>query len=353
MFSRIHRPPSLTARALDDYLRMGWRCIGQSVYISHFMGFPNGEPGRIYSTLPTRLPLATHQWSKSQRKLLRRNRQAFRIEVGHTARFQAAERVVNEHYARQFGDKAIQEESYYMDNGHGGFTFDTRQVSVYHGDELVAFSYFAQGQKSLYSLQGIYHPDYQSHSLGFYTMLEEIAYAKAQGLEHYYPGYVVPDHPEFDYKHRVGALEYLDLLTGTWRPHAQLSPDTVPINRMRTRLTELANALAEHDIASCRCDYTYFDIRFHDARPYPFVEHPVVLIVEEKGTHSDCPIVVYDPATDCFDLYRAYFANAGVNHQVAYRRFLRVQPRVCHLVLLRSDILGQGVDLGRAVDLLA
>ena len=45
-----------------------------------------------------------------------------------------------------------------------------------------------------------------------------IEWALERGMDYYYPGYVVPGFEEFDYKHRVGELEYLDIRRRAWRP---------------------------------------------------------------------------------------------------------------------------------------
>ena len=64
-----------------------------------------------------------------------------------------------------------------LSNGRGQLALDTREVKIYDGDKLAAFSFFDKGQRSMYSKQGIYDPAYHQFSLGFFTMLVEIQYA--------------------------------------------------------------------------------------------------------------------------------------------------------------------------------
>ena len=73
--------------------------------------------------------------------------------------------------------------------------FDTREVRVWNGDRLVAFSWFDLGRESVQSLIGVYEPSMARQSLGFYTMLLEVQHALEQGLRFHYPGYVLPGDP--------------------------------------------------------------------------------------------------------------------------------------------------------------
>ncbi|MFK7932945.1 MAG: arginyl-tRNA--protein arginylyltransferase, partial [Saprospiraceae bacterium] len=66
-------PVFIVPEELDDYLSHGWYRMGQAIFTCHFLWF--GE--KLYSAIWLRLPLLTFQFSKGQRKLLRRNAQRF------------------------------------------------------------------------------------------------------------------------------------------------------------------------------------------------------------------------------------------------------------------------------------
>ena len=68
----------------------------------------------------------------------------------------------------------------------------------------------------------MYDPEYDRYSLGFYTMLLEIEYCMELGLKFYYPGYVVPGYSRFDYKLRIGDVDYFDLYSKEWLPFSAL-----------------------------------------------------------------------------------------------------------------------------------
>lgn len=330
MFSRIRYPDHLSHELLDSYLEAGWRCMGQAIYTSHFMYFPTYGGKEIYSTIPTRLPLKGYTFRKSLRKIYRKVHQQFKVVTGHPASFDKDKERVNDYYAALYSDKAITDPKEYLDNGTGSQTFDTREVSVYDGDQLVAFSYFASGAKSIYSKQGIYDPAYQKYSLGFFTMLEEIAYAQQEGKQYYYPGYVVPAYPEFDYKHRVGPLEYYELSTEQWKPFSSLETANIPINYMRNKLLALQEQLAQQGIISNLSYYRHFDIRFYDRRPFPFMEYPILLTIQSSSPADVCPIAVFDPCSLQFNLYNCRFFGSSDEHADIYRYLITYQPQNCN-----------------------
>lgn len=341
MFSRIRYPESLSQEELDTYLAAGWRCMGQAIYTSHFMFFPPENGTRVYSTLPTRLPLEGYRFRKSLRKLYRRTHRRFRIEAGDTATFDAPKRRVNQQYARFHPDKAISDPRDYLDNGRGQMAFDTREVRVYDEDKLVAFSYFALGREGVYSKQGIYEPDYHRHSLGFFTMLEEIAFAQSQGRKYYYPGYVVPDYEEFDYKKRVGPLEYYDLPSDSWLPLDDLKPEDIPVNKMKAALQRLQAALQRTGTVSSLVTYRHFDIRFYDNRPYPFMEFPLLLAIHSSDPANHCPIAVFHPQTEQYVLYNCRYFGRGVQHLTANKVILQNDGSLCQIPVAIFDTYGE------------
>jgi leucyl-tRNA---protein transferase len=347
MYSRIYHPEKMSAEALDAYLSAGWRCMGQAIYVTHFMFFPYDGWRRPYSTLPTRLPLAGHQFSKSHQKLWRRTQQAFRVETGGKAVFDAEKERVNAAYARLFPDRAIQKPEDF-----DGSTFDTREVCVWHGGQLAAFSFFDLGKTSIYSKQGIYDPSFQSSSLGFFTMLAEIAFGIKNGVQFYYPGYLVPGVPEFDYKARLGPMEYYHLQSESWRPWQGLQEQDIPINYMQQQLEALKGRLAAVGVSSAIAAYRLFDIGFHEKLPFPFLEFPLFLAVATNNAQRLCPLAVFDPVAGRFHLLDCRFFGQGVNHQRTYQQVLSQSNRLCRTPVAVFGSLAEDCTLEQARDAL-
>lgn len=334
---------------MDAYLAAGWRCMGQSIYISHFMFFPARGGSRLYSTLPTRLALEGREFSKSQRRLWRRNEAVFQIEAGAPAVFDDEKKEVNSRYAAQFPGRAISPASGMLDNGAGGLAFDTREVKLYHEGRLAAFSFFDFGKTSIYSKQGVYDPAFRAYSPGFFTMLVEIAFGRRHGVQYYYPGYVVPGYPEFDYKHRAGPLEYFDLFSGGWKPFSGLREADVPVNRIRQQLGLLQGALNAEGIKSAVLDYRFFDIRFYDSRPYPYLEHPVFLLAAPSAAEDICPLAVFEPARQAYSLYNCRFFGFGASHPGICRQLLEEPSQLCTHTVALFGRLGEGLSPEAAV----
>lgn len=85
-----------------------------------------------------------------------------------------------------------------------------KEISLYADQQLVACSYINVGKNSAASLYCLFKEKYQKYSLGFLTMLLEIAYCIRQGMQYYYPGYCCDVPSRFDYKRRLPAIEYYD-----------------------------------------------------------------------------------------------------------------------------------------------
>ncbi|TXB61833.1 GNAT family N-acetyltransferase [Phaeodactylibacter luteus] len=352
MYSRIRSPQNVAPALLDDYLEAGWRCIGQEIYTSHFMRFPPEEEGQLYSTVPTRLPLSEYGSSKSMRRLWKRGSQKFKIEAGSCFHFDEAAQRVHEAYTRAFPDRPLTGLEFYLNAPQGPFTFDTRSVKVFDGERLIAFSVFNLGEKSIYSSQGVYDPAYRAHSLGLLTMLAEIEYGLATGRQYFYPGYVVPGYPEFDYKHRVGPLEYYLLPSGTWQPAETVAPQDIPVNQMKTALAQLKSLLQGNGIGAIVCDYLHFDIRFFDDRPLPYLEFPFVLIPEVPEPSKIVPMAVFHPERQNFQVLNAKFFGLGVHHTPAYQQLMKQKPGLLRLPVAVLSTLGQDLCQNSALEII-
>jgi len=80
---------------------------------------------------------------------------------------------------------------------------------------LLAASFFDFGRTSVSSIYGIFDPDERTRSLGIFTMLKEIEFARETGRPLYYHGYAYEGESYYDYKKRFGAIEVFDW-NGNW-----------------------------------------------------------------------------------------------------------------------------------------
>ena len=213
MFTVCHYPTRLTASQLDTYLTDGWFRMGQTIFTCFYLDIEEG----IFPTIWLRKPLDNSGFKKSHRKLIRKIENQFRITIQQAEITEEKEKLYEIHKLRFNGPVAISLQEALLDNSPHNI-YNTWEINIFDGERLIAASFFDLGETSAASIKGIFHPDYEKYSLGFYTMLKEIEFLQAEGFEYYYPGYFVVDYPKFDYKLRIGNLEFLDTSDMSWNP---------------------------------------------------------------------------------------------------------------------------------------
>ena len=302
MFAEKHYPEVMTPEELDAYLAKGWYRMGQTIFTTHFLCF-----GRtFYSAVWIRLPLKNYQFRKSLRKLLRRNQQQFRYRIRPASLTPEKEQLYRRYKASFPGILAPSLKDSLLD-GEDFNIYNTYEVAVYDGSQLVALSFFDLGKDSAASILGIYDPAYSKYSLGFFTMLMEIDFSMQRGLDFFYPGYVVPGYPRFDYKLRIGRLEdieYYDLGHRGWQPYTRLSSSDVPLTKMEARLEALQQFLLNNNLWSQKLYYPLFEANLFGFWHAPYLDYPVFLLCSPRLQANNYLMTVYDPREDNYQLIR-------------------------------------------------
>lgn len=299
MFAEKHYPEILQPAELDTYLARGWYRMGQTIFTTHFLCF--GE--QFYSAIWVRLPLDEYVFRKRLRKLINRNDRLFRVEYGSVQLTREKEKLYHRYKNAFPGVLASSLKDALLD-GEENNIYDTKEVRVYDGDELVAASFFDIGKDTAASILGMYDPDYQRYSLGFYTMLLEIHYCQQAGIPYYYPGYVVPGYSRFDYKLRIGDVEYYDLRTSQWRPYAELKNNDIPIETMHRQLSALQHELSSLYVPAKVLYYPLFEANLFSFWRAAYFDYPVLLhCYPATATHYSY-IVAYDVREEAFVLFK-------------------------------------------------
>ena len=338
VFAEKHYPESVVGKELDEYLARGWYRMGQSIFTTHFLCF--GE--QLYSAIWVRLKLPGFSFRKGQRKLMRRNAEEFTITYGplelteeKELLYQRYKRHFRGHIARTLSESLLDDEDYQ--------TFHTVEARIYDGDRLVGLSFFDVGQESAASILGIYDPNYATHSLGYYTMLLEMDYCLQHGLKYYYPGYVVPGYKRFDYKLRIGTVEYLQLSTGDWIDYeSQAGPD-IPLDIMQAKLAELQAALEQRGISNHLFYYPLFEANLFGLLQASYLDFPVIVRVDGPYPLPQFYYLVVFDIRDShykllrcsnFDDFRFYF-NEAYTSAFDPQRFL-VELMIVEQILART-----------------
>ncbi|MGH1436998.1 MAG: GNAT family N-acetyltransferase [Lewinella sp.] len=274
-FAEKHYPEAVLGSSLDEYLARGWYRMGQSIFTTHFLCF--GE--QLYSAIWIRLNMQQHQFRKGQRKLMRKNAERFQIKYAPFKLTQEKENLYQK-YKQHFPGYIARSLQESLLDGEEYNTYHTIESQIYDGDQLVGLSYFDLGKDSVASILGIYDPAYAEYSIGYYTMLLEMEYCRQHSIKYYYPGYVVPGYERFDYKLRVGEVEYLQLSTNSWEPYLKFQTKEVPLLQMEHQLKEAQASLAKANVASQLYYYPLFEANLFGMLQATYLDFPVFLNIE-------------------------------------------------------------------------
>lgn len=299
MFAIKHYPRDLSGEELDLYLSRGWYRMGQTIFTTHFLCFDSN----FYSALWIRQDLEDYQFRKSLRKVLRKNDEKFRWTFG-KARIDPKREELYQHYKADFDGILAPSLLDSLQDGEHINIYNTYEFCVYDGNQLIAVSYFDLGKESAASITGIYHPAYKNQSLGFYTMLKEMEFCLKTGLRYYYPGYIVPGYPRFDYKARIGKVDYYDLYRNDWLPIEQLKQEEIPIQHMESQLGQIQKAFLQQGIQTELKYYPLFEANLFGYWRLPYFDYPIFLMCYQEPERYHYEVIIYDPRTHLFQLLR-------------------------------------------------
>lgn len=192
--------PALAA-VYEHALGMGFRRSGRHVYRPHC--------GTCSACQPIRLPVASFQPDRTQRRIAKRNADLV-MNV-------APARRSDEHfelYARYLG--ARHPDSPMADPSHEEFEqfligdwSPTRFIEWRLDGRLLAVAVTDVTANALSAVYTYFDPGFESRSLGTQAILGQIEWAKATARPHLYLGFWLKDHPKMDYKRRFRPMERL------------------------------------------------------------------------------------------------------------------------------------------------
>jgi arginine-tRNA-protein transferase len=193
---------SVSPEQLDLLLADGWRHFGTH-FFRYNLGFYESDIRRV---IPLRIRLADFSFSKSQRRVLRKN-DGLAVRTGELAVGRAVEELFHRLKQRFKADVPSSISDFL---GSEGSPVDTRELSVLDEDRLIAVSYFDVGGTSVSGVYAMFEPAAAERSLGTFTMLKEIEFAVENGKEFYYLGYAYEGSSFYDYKKRFRGTEMFD-----------------------------------------------------------------------------------------------------------------------------------------------
>lgn len=208
-------PDSIAGNELDQLLALGWYRMHQYLFTCSHIGIE--EPHRVHWL---RYDISEIRIHSSHQRIRKRNKN-FRFTIENFTALREDHRQLHQRYRSSIDfDGALSiEDCLFGEEIITGNIFNTKCISVYDHDTLIAGGYFDVGDKASASILHFFDPQYRKYSLGKYLILITIDYLKLQGYEYYYPGYVVEDVAKMDYKLFLGKCEaqYFDPLTVRWK----------------------------------------------------------------------------------------------------------------------------------------
>lgn len=286
MLVEYYFPQSLSAARLDRYLSGGWFRSGPSLFRAHLLCLE----GELYSVVNIRVVLDELKLSRSLRKVLNRGNRNFQVVIGRAQVDEAREALYVQHKTR-FKGFIFDSLEEFLFGGVSHYLFDTHEVAVYDKGELVAISYFDRGENGIASLIGLYQDGYERYSLGLFTMLHEVQFGQTLGHRFYYPGYVLKGYDGFDYKLRLGNIQYYNW-NGRWRPLNRISEEEFSSERLKKAIFTAEAHLKAYQVAHRRIIYPFFSVGYLGMVQDDFIRSAMFLEIRPGGESSPEVLVI-------------------------------------------------------------
>lgn len=195
---------------MDMLWAHGWRHFGTQ-FFRYNLGFLDLD---IRFVIPLRIRLSDFSFSKSQRRVLRRN--ADLAVVIRPVEIDAKVEQLFDRHKQRF-DHSVPDSIFdFLSTDPASSPCEAKEIRVTLGDNLLAASYFGISDHAASGTYAMFEPSIAHRSLGIFTMLKEIEYAIESGKEFYYQGYCYEGESFYDYKKRFRGTEAFDW-SSEWR----------------------------------------------------------------------------------------------------------------------------------------
>lgn len=193
-----------------DLMDFGYRRNGQFIYR------PTCTNCRECSVL--RVPIATFQKTKEQRRIWNRGNQVFTLAIARPEYTEEKALLYLKYLREVHGNErdTLESTHYRQFLLHTCLDDQTYEFQLRHEGRLVGLGIIDVFDDALSSVYFFYDPEYRRYSPGTYSVLAELAFAARMKLAYYYPGYYIPACPAMNYKVRFRPREVRELDEGHW-----------------------------------------------------------------------------------------------------------------------------------------
>lgn len=197
---------------MDFLWAEGWRHFG--IYFFRYQTSFHGD--KKFSVMPLRIDLGRFSLTRSQKRVLAKNRDA-RIVIRPAAVDPGKHELFDKHRVR-FKDNIPPSLEDIVSPLPATVPCPSRELCVYLGERLVGATYLDLGQDATSAVYAIFDPAEARRSLGILMILHSIQFSRELRCRYYYPGYAYHEPFTYDYKKRFTGLQYLDWDSG-WRAY--------------------------------------------------------------------------------------------------------------------------------------
>jgi leucyl-tRNA---protein transferase len=194
----------LLPEQMDSLWANGWRHFGE-----HFFRYNVGLLiDDVRFVQPLRIRLKDLTFSKSQRRVLRRNSD-LDVAIGPIDIDPVTHELFHRHKTR-FNHGVPESVFNFISRHPEAAPCEAKELRVTREGKLLAISYFDIGGNSTSGIYAMFEPTITHRGLGIFTLLKEIEYSIETGREFYYLGYAYQGPSFYDYKKRFRATEAFD-----------------------------------------------------------------------------------------------------------------------------------------------
>ena len=195
----------------------GWRHFG--IYFFRYRRSVHDK--KLFTVLPLRIDLGRFGLTRSQRRVLAKNRDA-KI-VYRPAAIDSQKHALFSKHSLRFRENVPTSLDDFLSPQPASVPCITRELCVYVGERLVGVTYIDLGKHATSAVYAIFDPAEAKRSLGILMMLHSLQFSSDGGYRYYYPGYAYREPFIYDYKKRFRGLEYLDWNSG-WLKYPGQNP---------------------------------------------------------------------------------------------------------------------------------
>lgn len=200
--------------AMDRYWSEGWRHFGIL-----FFRYPSAiHDGRRFTVLPLRIDIDRFAFSRSQKRVLAKNRDA---EIRVRPSFVDPEKTaLFLRHRKRFRENAPASLDDFLSPDPASIPCRNMELCIYLRNKLLGVTFLDLGATATSAVYAIFDPTEAKRSLGIFMMLHSIEFSHRNGYRYYYPGYAYREPFAYDYKKNFIGLEYFDW-AGGWRPYVK------------------------------------------------------------------------------------------------------------------------------------